>query len=138
MVQQVITMQKIDRKVEIQPELLNNLNLTQERMLQISSLLIGLQEQEMKNELLRSRETYNWAVTMISIYLAISLILGIGLIIWIIRSMTKNLNHVTTVMKSVNNHNVDKLPRIEISSKDEIGSIAAAFNKMVEELRGTQ
>ena len=48
--------------------------------------------------------------------------------------MTKNLNHVTTVMKSVNNSNVDKLPRIEISSKDEIGSIAAAFNKMVEEL----
>ena len=49
-------------------------------MLQISSILIGLQEQEMKNELLRSRETYNWAVTIIYIYLAITLSLGIGLI----------------------------------------------------------
>ena len=37
-------------------------------------------------------------------------------------------------MKSVNNSNMDDLPRIEISSKDEIGSIAVAFNKMVSEL----
>ena len=37
-------------------------------------------------------------------------------------------------MQSVNNSNMDKLPRIEISSKDEIGSIATAFNKMITEL----
>ncbi len=63
--------------------------------------------------------------------------LGIGLIIWIIRSMTKNLNKVTHVMKSVNNSNMDDLPRIEISSKDEFGAIAVAFNKMVIGARGT-
>ena len=133
-VQQMITMKKIDRRVEIQPELIDEVKLTRERMLQISNLLLGLQEQEMKNELLRSHETYNWAVTLIYIYLAITLSVGIGLILWIIRSLTKNLHHVTTVLESVNIHNIDKLPRIEVSTKDEIGSIAVAFNEMVTKL----
>ena len=64
----------------------------------------------------------------------VSLSLGIGLIFWVIRSMTRNLNKVTHVMTSVNNSNVDDLPRIEVSSKDEFGAIAVAFNKMVSEL----
>ena len=83
-VQQMITMKKIDREAEIQPELLDEVKLTRERMLQISNLLLGLQEQEMKNELLRSRETYNWAVTMIYIYLAVTLMC---------RNRTHSLDH---------------------------------------------
>src|SRR3954451_3026463 len=133
-VQQMITIKKIDGEIENQNELLDEVKLTRERMLQISNLLLGLQEQEMKNELLRSHETYNWAVTMIYIYLAITLSVGIGLILWIIRSLTKNLHHVTTVLESVNIRNIDKLPRIEVSTKDEIGSIAIAFNEMVTKL----
>ena len=113
---------------------MDDVKLTRERMLQISEILLGLQEQEMKNELLRSQESYNWAVTSIYIYLAISLSFGVGLIYWVIRSLTKNLNKVTTVMTSVDNSNMEDLPRIEISSRDEIGSIATAFNKMVSEL----
>ena len=132
--QQVIAIKKIDPKAAIQPQLLNDSKLTGERMLQLAELLRGLQEQEMKNELYRSRDTYHWAISTIYFYLAICLSLGLGIMIWIIRGMTKNLNHVTTVMKSVTNSNPDALPRIEIFSKDEIGSIAAAFNKMVSEL----
>ncbi len=131
---QMITMKKLDSKVEIQPELINEVKLTRERMLQISNLLLGLQEQEMKNELFRSRETYNWAVTIIYIYLVVALSVGIGIMLWIIRGLTKNLHHVTTVLESVNNHNLDQLPRIEVRTKDEIGSIAVAFNKMVTQL----
>ena len=88
----------------------------------------------MKNELLRSQESYDWAVSSIYIYLIISLGLAVGIIIWVIRNMTKNLRKVTYVMESVNDSNMDDLPRIVISSKDEIGSIAGAFNKMVSEL----
>lgn len=129
-VQQIITMQKGNQEVEVQPALLSDAVLTRQRMLQIAELLHGLQEQEMKNELLRTRETYNWAVTVIYIYLGISLSIGIGFIIWIIRRMTKNLNDVTSVMKRVTTSDFDRLPRIELFSKDEIGEIAVAFNKM--------
>jgi two-component system chemotaxis sensor kinase CheA len=132
--QQVMTTQNIDSEVDIQPSMWNEAELTRQRMIQIADLLHGLQEQEMKNELLRSRETYNWAVTVIFIYLAISLTIGIGFTIWIISRMTKNLNNVTSVMKRVSTSDFGKLPRIEIFSKDEIGEIAVAFNKMAKAL----
>jgi len=133
-IQQVITMKKVNQSVENTEVLLNDIKLNQERMQQISSLLVGLQEQEMKNELFRSRETYNKAVTIIYFYLAISLCSGAALIVVIIKSMTKNLRKVVTVMESVNNSNVDNLPRIEVLTKDEIASIANAYNKMVVDL----
>ena len=112
-VQQVITMQKVDHEAEIPLSLVDDVKLTRERMLQLSEILLGLQEQEMKNELLRSQESYNWAVSSIYMYLIISLGLGVGVIIWVIRSMTKNLRKVSAVMKSVDNSNMDDLPRID-------------------------
>ncbi|WP_168733900.1 ATP-binding protein [Metabacillus sediminilitoris] len=131
---QVMTTIKIDSQADIPPSLWDEAELTRKRMLQIADLLHGLQEQEMKNELLRSRETYNWAVTIIYIYLAIALTIGIGLTIWIIKRITDNLNTVTSVMKSVTTSDFDSLPRIKISNKGEIGEIAGAFNKMAQAL----
>ncbi|KKI89027.1 hypothetical protein WQ54_27745 [Bacillus sp. SA1-12] len=132
--QQVMTARKIDQNVEIKPALWNEAELTRQRMLQIAELLHGLQEQEMKNELLRSRETYNWAVMVIYIYLAIGLTIGISYTIYMIKRMTKNLNNVTSVMKRVTSSDFGRLPRIEVFYKDEIGEIALAFNKMARAL----
>lgn len=131
---QVMTTQKINSEVDIPPSLWDEAELTRKRMLQIADLLHGLQEQEMKNELLRSRETYNWAVTIIYIYLAIGLTIGIGLTIWIINRITNNLNTVTSVMKSATISDFHKLPRIKISNKGEMGEIAGAFNRMAQAL----
>jgi two-component system, chemotaxis family, sensor kinase CheA len=131
---QVMTTQKINSEVEIPSSLWDEAELTRKRMLQIADLLHGLQEQEMKNELLRSRETYNWAVTIIYIYLAVALSIGIGLTLWIINRITNNLNTVTSVMKSTITSDFASLPRIEISNKGEMAEIASAFNKMAQAL----
>ena len=128
--QQIITIQRLEPEIEIQASLWEEAELTRQRMLQITELLHGLQEQELKNELFRSRDAYHLAVKVIYIYLAVGLVLCISLTIWVIRSITKNLNHVTAVMKSVKNDDVATLPRIKIASKDEFGAIATAFNKM--------
>ena len=69
--QQLVTTKPMNGEVELQSPLWNDVEMTRQRMLQIADVLHGLQEQEMKNELLRSRETYNWAATIIYIYLAI-------------------------------------------------------------------
>jgi len=71
--QQVIAIKKIDPKAAIQPQLLNDSKLTGERMLQLAELLRGLQEQEMKNELYRSRDTYHWAISTIFILRSVCL-----------------------------------------------------------------
>ncbi len=133
-IQQGVTMKTIDQTVEIEQKFLDDLDLTRERMLQVTNLLVGLQEQEMKNELLTSRETYNVAVSAIYIYLAITIIGGAALVILLISRMTKNLHYVASVMEGVSESDAEQLPRIDLSAQDEIGSIANAYNKMVVEL----
>ena len=133
-IHQGITMKSIDQNIKIEQKFLEDLDLTRERMLQVTNLLVGLQEQEMKNELLTSRGTYNVAVTTIYIYLAVTIIAGATLVILLISKMTKNLHRVTSVMEEVSESHAEQMPRIELTTKDEIGSIANAYNEMVTEL----
>lgn len=132
--QQALTERKINPKAELTPTFWTEFELSSQRMVQMAELLYGLQEQGMKNELLRSKDTYNWAVENIYIYLVIGLIFGIGFAIWIIKSTSNNLNKVTDVMKQATASDFDTLPRIEITSKGELSEIAVAFNKMAKAL----
>lgn len=132
--QQALTAKKLNREMEIPADFWTDSELISQRMIQIADLLYGLQEQKMKDELLRSKDTYNWAVTIIYIYLAIALCIGIVFTIWIIRGITNNLNKITEVMKSATTSDFSSLPRIKISSKGELAEIAVSFNKMAHAL----
>ena len=132
--QQALTERKINPNAELTATFWTESELLSQRMIQMAELLHGLQEQAMKNELLRSKDTYNWAVENIYIYLVIGLILGIGFAIWIIKSTSNNLNKVTDVMKQATASDFDTLPRIEITTKGELSEIAVAFNKMANAL----
>lgn len=132
--QQALTEKKINPNAELTPTLQNDLELFKQRLVQMAELLHSLQEQGLKNELLRSKDTYNWAVENIYIYLVIGLIIGIFFAIWIIKSTSNNLNKVTDVMKQATASDFDTLPRIEIKSKGELSEIAVAFNKMANAL----
>jgi len=134
MTQQILTLKKAGMKAEYEKLLWYDSKQLRERLLQNIDLLNTLQEQEMKNELYRTRTTYNVATKMIYTYVLIGLIIGIGMTVWLILSITKNLNKVTSVMTSVTHNNVTKLPRIKVTSKDEIGAIAEAFNGMAQDL----
>ena len=132
--QQALSERKINPNAELTATFWTESELLRQRMIQMTELLYGLQEQGMKNELLRSKDTYNWAVENIYIYLVIGLILGIGFAIWIIKSTSNNLNKVTDVMKQATASDFDTLPRIEITTKGELSEIAVAFNKMANAL----
>lgn len=105
-------------------------NQDKERLLQIIDLLSTLQEQEMKDELFRTKETYNLAVKMIYIYVFIGIFISVAIAIWIIKGVTKNLNRVTFVMSKVAYNQGAQFPRVSIKAKDEIGKIAQAYNEM--------
>lgn len=134
MEQQIITLKRVDKQAEYEKLLWYDAKQLRERMLQTLDLLQTIQEQNMKDELYRTRQTYNFAVKMVYTYVIIGLLIGIGLSVWLIRSMTRNLNKVTSVMTSVAYSNGTRLPRIEMKSKDEIGVIAEAFNEMAQAL----
>lgn len=105
-----------------------------EQMFQVIDELRKIEEQAMDQELNRAGETYHLAIKMIYIYVTVGLLIGIGIIIWVIRSITRNLNKVASVMTSVVYNGEDKLPRIDVISKDETGDIALAFNEMAQTL----
>ncbi|MDQ0971546.1 two-component system chemotaxis sensor kinase CheA [Neobacillus niacini] len=132
--EQALMERKINPNAKLSSAFLTDMERTSQRMVQMAELLHGLQEQGLKNELLRSKDTYNWAVENIYIYLVIGLIIGISFAIWIIKSTSNNLNKVTDVMKQAAASDFDTLPRIEISSKGELSEIAVAFNKMAKAL----
>ncbi|WP_144548511.1 ATP-binding protein [Bacillus sp. X1(2014)] len=132
--QQAISTKKLNPSMEIPAVFWRDSELIRQRMNQMADLLYGLQEQKMKDELLRSKDTYNWAVTIIYIYLAIALCIGIVFTIWIIRGITNNLNNITEVMKSAITSDFSSLPRIKISTKGELAEIAVSFNKMAHAL----
>ncbi|MFT8321899.1 MAG: response regulator, partial [Bacillus sp. (in: firmicutes)] len=105
-------------------------NQEKERLLQIINLLYTLQEQEMKDELFRTKETYTMAVKMIYIYVFIGIFISVAIAVWIIKGITQNLNRVSSVMSSVAYHHGTQFPRILVTAKDEIGKIAEAYNEM--------
>lgn len=101
-----------------------------EEMLVVIDELRAEQERGMQEALNQSHNTYELAVKVISLYVAVWLLIGIAVSAWLIRSASRNLGKVTSVMTSVAFGETDKLPRIEVDVKDEIGEIAEAFNAM--------
>lgn len=101
------------------------------RLLQLASSIYDVQLQDMKDDLVNSKKTYDIVVLMTYVYIIVGVVSSIAIAIYLIRGLTKNLNKVTTVMSGVSYKKGIKFPRLEIDSKDEIGEIAKAFNEMV-------
>lgn len=134
MSQEIITLQKSGKNAELEKLLWYDMKQNQERIRQIAGLLYNLQDQVMKDELYRSRDTHNLAVKITYTYVTIALFVGLIIVVTLIRGITRNLNRVASVMTKASSSQGDHLPRIEVTSKDEIGVIAEAFNGMAQSL----
>ncbi|PLS09622.1 response regulator [Neobacillus cucumis] len=131
---QIIILQKTERNANFDKLIWGDVKRDRARLEQMTDLLYTLQEQEMKDQLLRSRQTYNLELNMIYIFVAIGFLLSLVVAIWIIRGLTKNLDRVTSVMSNVAQEHGSQFPRIEVSTKDEIGKISTAYNRMAQSL----
>ncbi|MFD1457619.1 response regulator [Scopulibacillus daqui] len=96
--------------------------------------LQNIQVKAVNNKIDQSKKTYNLALKMVSIYIIAGLLAGLFIAVWILRSITFNLNKVTSVMSRVSLGESGRLPRIKVNTKDEIGIIGEAFNKMAESI----
>ncbi|MGG3448610.1 GAF domain-containing protein, partial [Domibacillus aminovorans] len=79
-------------------------------------------------------KTYNQVITITRAYVSVSYLLGLTMLLFILWNVTGRLNKVSSVMSKVNFNSLDKLPRIHLKTKDEIGKIAISFNEMAEAL----
>ncbi len=103
-------------------------------MIKISIQLVTLQS-NLTNELInQSTGDYSAINKMSTDYVLIDYIIGLIMLVWLLINVTRRLNHVSSVMESVDFDRLDTLPRIEVITKDEIGKIAISYNEMAQAL----
>lgn len=90
-----------------------------------------LQEAMMDEALDRSQAASVRMTRIMVPFLLVYLLISAGITTWILRSMIGNISRVSRVIASAADKSSD-MPRIEIDSNDELGVIAAAYNKMAE------
>ncbi|PLS15873.1 hybrid sensor histidine kinase/response regulator [Bacillus sp. M6-12] len=89
------------------------------------------QESLMKDSFTRAEKTYDNAVSLMVAASALILLLVALTAYWVIKSTTKSLTNITDVIQKVNFEDLTDVPKItKVTTKDEIGQIANAFNEM--------
>lgn len=96
--------------------------------------LIEFEEQNMNVSLAESDEAFQNTLMIFVILLIIGIIVIVGVTSSITRSINRNIDRVRNVMSRLPEYSFDKLPRIEVKRKDEIGEIAQAYNHMADSL----
>lgn len=90
-----------------------------------------VQEQIMRDTIAQTNNSYHNALNVLISSLILSSFILIGVFTITMRKVSVNINKVTNMLNSISSFDAaDSLPRIQISSKDEIGNIAKAFNEM--------
>jgi two-component system chemotaxis sensor kinase CheA len=96
--------------------------------------LVKLQQTGINEAYNSSAQTNNTAIRCLKILLIGGLLLGLGIMLWIIVSISNGLNRVVKVLSNYSAGNFEIASRIQVVSKDEIGEVSNAFNSMADEL----
>lgn len=92
----------------------------------------------MSEESARAREAYQSSTQIVVAMMIVGLLLGLGVVLWIIPSITRGLNIVSMMITSFGNGRVRAIRRIKVTSKDEIGEVALVFKQMAMDIEQKQ
>ncbi|WP_438495013.1 response regulator [Paenibacillus sp. IHBB 3054] len=111
----------------IQNEVLNSLN-----------ALADYNAFQMTEENATAQKAYERSIQMVTLIMIVGLLLGLGVVLWVIPSITRGLNVVSMMITSFGNGKMRAIRRIKVVSKDEIGDVARVFQEMAEDLEQKQ
>lgn len=92
----------------------------------------------MNEESTKANDAYKSSTQMVVLMMILGLLLGLGVVLWIIPSITRGLNVVSMMITSFGNGRVRAIRRIKVTTKDEIGEVALVFKKMALDLEQKQ
>ncbi|GGO06994.1 histidine kinase [Saccharibacillus kuerlensis] len=76
-------------------------------------------------------------ILVVSAMSALAIILiGVASALWVIRGTGRSLRRITDVMDRFDPSAVERMPRLEVTTEDEIGNIARGYNHMIDALEG--
>lgn len=91
-----------------------------------------IEHQAMNEVLLNSKKDYTLTIQLILLVLGLALLIGIVVTRWVINDFSQSIHQVLNVITRLRLGGVERLPRIERISNDEIGKISSAINQMAD------
>ncbi|WP_145051653.1 response regulator [Paenibacillus xylanexedens] len=88
------------------------------------------QDQEIDSEITSANEAYTQAVQITFGIMIAGVLLALGVIMWVLPSITRGLNTVSMMITSFGHGRYRTIQRIRIKSTDEIGQIATVFKEV--------
>lgn len=92
------------------------------------------QDQEIDAEIKDANAAYTRAVQITISIMVAGLLLALGIILWVLPSITRGLNTVSMMITSFGKGRYKTIRRIQIKSTDEIGQIANVFKEVSNDL----
>lgn len=111
----------------IQNEVLNSLN-----------ALSDYNAFRMTEETAIAQQASDRSIQMVTLIMIVGLLLGLGVVLWVIPSITRGLNVVSMMITSFGNGKMRAIRRLKVSSKDEIGDVARVFQQMATDIEQKQ
>ncbi|RUT28939.1 response regulator [Paenibacillus zeisoli] len=96
------------------------------------------QDLKIEEEVQSARDAYEQSVQITVAVMAAGLLLALGVMLWIIPSITRGFNTVSQMMTSFSNGKLKAIRRIKIANTDEIGDVARVFQELSEDLEEKQ
>lgn len=96
------------------------------------------QDLQVEAEVDNVRAAYERSTQITTAFLIFGLLLGLGIMMWIIPSVTRGLNTVSMMISSFGKGKLKAIRRIKVKSKDEIGSVATVFQQMAGDIEEKQ
>ncbi|MBU8908000.1 response regulator [Desertibacillus haloalkaliphilus] len=96
--------------------------------------LVNVEERAMYEVLDEASHMNSVAVNSMIALIVACFLIGIVVTFWVVRSISRNINHVSNVLTSAITRTDQQLPRAEVITKDEIGEIATAYNELANAL----
>ncbi|WP_110926592.1 response regulator [Bacillus massiliglaciei] len=92
------------------------------------------QENIMNETLADSEKSYSNLMLFTAITVLFSIVIISAIILWMMRSTSRDLRSITGVIQNIDYSDLTELPRIKVRTEDEIGEIAKSFNEMASSL----
>ncbi|WP_172257319.1 response regulator [Saccharibacillus deserti] len=100
--------------------------------------LASYQDLQVEAEVANVKAAYERSTQITAIFLLVGLLLGLGIMMWVIPSVTRGLNTVSMMISSFGKGKLKAIRRIKVKSTDEIGSVAKVFQAMAEDIEEKQ
>ncbi|MDT8979428.1 response regulator [Paenibacillus sp. chi10] len=91
-------------------------------------------EMSIDNQVLEAKKHYEQSITLTAGIMVLGLVVSCAIMLWVIPSVTRNLNTMSIMMRSLARGRLRIVRKLEPHTNDEIGEVIQVFKRMAEDL----